>query len=106
MNNLSPEAAALFDLPADACLWPIDDNWCGRPAMDGCSYCPQHRQESRAKVQHDPSPLTVKRWLRQIGVQIEREQRATFWPTHNGVKFRIWAAFHSLLVNWVPDEKW
>ena len=81
MDNLSPQVAALFDLPADACHWPIDDKWCGQPAMDGCSYCPQHHQESRAKVQHDPSPLTVKRWLRQIGVQIEREQRATWTHT-------------------------
>ena len=81
MNNLSPQAAALFDLPANACAWPIDDKWCGRPAMGGCSYCAQHHQESRAKVQRDPSPLTVKRWLRQIGAQIEREQRPTWTHT-------------------------
>ena len=49
--------------------------------MGGCSYCAQHHQESRAKVQGDPSPLTVKRWLRQIGVEIEREQRATWTHT-------------------------
>src|SRR3954453_3144877 len=83
INNLSPQAAALFDLPASACHWPIDDSWCGQPAMGGCSYCPQHHQESRAKVQRDPSPVTVERWLRQIGAQIEREQRATWTHTRH-----------------------
>src|SRR4051794_691793 len=78
INGLSPEAAALFDLPPDACHWPVNDGWCGQPAMAGRSYCIRHHQESRAKVQRDPSPVTVDRWLRQIGAQIEREQKPTW----------------------------
>jgi hypothetical protein len=81
INSLSPEAAALFDLPSDACHWPVNDGWCGQPAMKGRSYCVQHYQESRAKVQHNSSPLTINRWLHQIGIPIEHEQRPTWMHT-------------------------
>lgn len=61
LNSLSQQAAALLDLPADACRWPIgDDSWCGEPATHK-AYCEHHHRESRAHNQRDPSPMTVNR---------------------------------------------
>jgi hypothetical protein len=76
LNNLSQQAVALLDLPADACRWPIgDDGWCGEPATHG-AYCEQHRRESRAKNQCDPSPITVDRWFKRMKGQFAGERRS------------------------------
>jgi hypothetical protein len=64
------QAAALFDLPADAGRWPRgDDGWCGEPAIHN-AYCEQHHRDSRAKNQRDPSPLTINRWLLQMNTRM------------------------------------
>jgi hypothetical protein len=76
LNSLSQQAAALFDLPADACRWPIGDaGWCGEPATHN-AYCEQHHRESRAESQRDPSPKTVDRWFRHMDTRIARGRRA------------------------------
>jgi hypothetical protein len=72
LNSLSQQAAALFDLPSDACRWPVgDDGWCGEPATHQ-AYCEQHHHESRATNQRDPSPMTVDRWFKRMNAQIAR----------------------------------
>jgi hypothetical protein len=58
MSNMSQKAATLFDLPPDASRWPRNNGgWCGEPATHNV-YCEQHYQNSCAKNQRDPSPVT------------------------------------------------
>jgi hypothetical protein len=69
-NTLSQQAAALLDLPSDACRWPIEDaTWCGERATHG-AYCDKHRQASRAGNQRGPAPGTIDKWLRQMNAKM------------------------------------
>ena len=76
MSSLSPQAAALLDLPVNACRWPIGDHgWCGEPATHN-AYCGNHYRDSRAKDQRGPSQQTVNRWLTDINIRSKRGRQA------------------------------
>lgn len=70
--RLPPAAAALLNLPKDACHWPLDGPtrwWCGRPAECG-AYCKAHHLQSR-----DPEIVPLSDWSIMSLLRLRRPTR-------------------------------